>query len=142
MCKHNYDTWHKQCQPPDPRPILAQKNCMQISTVEFIHVLYYGVFFCYMYYESLVFFTLFSSCRSCLTWLPVVKHLYIHMGQYQLLSVLSARLSPLNIDHSHNLPVEIYGINYTESIKPLMTNSLLSCHCFISYQKKFNVLSL
>ena len=37
-----------------------------------------------------------------------------HMGQYQLLSVLSARLSPLNIDHSRNLPVEICGINYTE----------------------------
>ena len=39
---------------------------------------------------------------------------YVHMGQYQLLSVLSARLSPLNIDHSRNLPVEICGINYTE----------------------------
>ena len=38
----------------------------------------------------------------------------IHMGQYQLLSVLAARLSPLNIDHSGNLPVEICGINYTE----------------------------
>ena len=38
----------------------------------------------------------------------------IHMGQYQLLSVLSARLSPLNIDHSRNLPVEICGIYYTE----------------------------
>ena len=37
-----------------------------------------------------------------------------HMGQYQLLSVLSDRLSPLNIDHSRNLPVEICGINYTE----------------------------
>ena len=37
-----------------------------------------------------------------------------HMGQYQLLSVLSARLTPLNIDHSRNLPVEICGINYTE----------------------------
>ena len=37
-----------------------------------------------------------------------------HMGQYQLLSVLAARLSPLNIDHSRNLPVEIFGINYTE----------------------------
>ena len=37
-----------------------------------------------------------------------------HMGQYQLLSVLAARLSPLNIDHSGNLPVEICGINYTE----------------------------
>ena len=37
-----------------------------------------------------------------------------HMGQYQLLSVLAARLSPLNIDHSCNLPVEICGINYTE----------------------------
>ena len=36
-----------------------------------------------------------------------------HMGQYQLLSVLAARLSPLNIDHSSNLPVEICGINYT-----------------------------
>ena len=39
------------------------------------------------------------------------------MGQYQLLSVLSvlsAQLSPLNIDHSRNLPVEICGINYTE----------------------------
>ena len=36
-----------------------------------------------------------------------------HMGQYQLLSVLAARLSPLNIDHSRNLPVEICGINYT-----------------------------
>ena len=38
----------------------------------------------------------------------------IHMGQYPLLSVLSDRLSPLNIDHSRNLPVEICGINYTE----------------------------
>ena len=38
----------------------------------------------------------------------------LHMGQYQLLSVLAARLSPLNIDHSGNLPVEICGINYTE----------------------------
>ena len=37
-----------------------------------------------------------------------------HMGQYPLLSVLSDRLSPLNIDHSRNLPVEICGINYTE----------------------------
>ena len=37
-----------------------------------------------------------------------------HMGQYQLLSVLAARLSPLNIDHSRNLPVEISGVNYTE----------------------------
>ena len=37
-----------------------------------------------------------------------------NMGQYQLLSVLAARLSPLNIDHSGNLPVEICGINYTE----------------------------
>ena len=37
-----------------------------------------------------------------------------HMGQYQLLSVLAARLSPLNIDHSGNLPVETCGINYTE----------------------------
>ena len=37
-----------------------------------------------------------------------------HMGQYQLLSVLAARLSPLNIDHSRNLPVEICGVNYTE----------------------------
>ena len=37
----------------------------------------------------------------------------MHMGQYQLLSVLSSRLSPLNIDHSRNLPVEIRGINYT-----------------------------
>ena len=36
-----------------------------------------------------------------------------HMGQYQMLSVLAARLSPLNIDHSRNLPVEICGINYT-----------------------------
>ena len=37
-----------------------------------------------------------------------------HMGQYPLLSVLSDRISPLNIDHSRNLPVEICGINYTE----------------------------
>ena len=37
-----------------------------------------------------------------------------HMGQYDLLSVLAARLSPLNIDHSGNLPVEVCGINYTE----------------------------
>ena len=36
-----------------------------------------------------------------------------HMGQYQLLSVLAARLSPLNNDHTSNLPVEICGINYT-----------------------------
>ena len=36
------------------------------------------------------------------------------MGQYYLLSVLAARLSPLNIDHSRNLPVEICGINYIE----------------------------
>ena len=63
------------------------------------------------------------------------------MGQYQLLSVLSDRLSPLNIDHSRNLPVEICGINYTEKVckplnKLLITNLLLSCHYFISYQKK------
>ena len=38
----------------------------------------------------------------------------VHMGQYPLLSVLSDRLSPLNTDHSRNLPVEICGINYTE----------------------------
>ena len=38
----------------------------------------------------------------------------LHMGQYPLLSVLSARLSFLNIDHSRNLPVEIRGINHTE----------------------------
>ena len=37
-----------------------------------------------------------------------------HMGQYQLLSVLAIRLSPLNIDHSDNLPVEICGISNTE----------------------------
>ena len=36
-----------------------------------------------------------------------------HMGQYQLLSVLAARLSLLNNGHSSNLPVEICGINYT-----------------------------
>ena len=42
-----------------------------------------------------------------------------HMGQYQLLSVLSARLSPLNIDNSRNLPVEISGINYTEKYTKL-----------------------
>ena len=36
------------------------------------------------------------------------------MGQYQLLSVLAARLSLLNIDHSRNLPVEICGINYID----------------------------
>ena len=41
----------------------------------------------------------------------------LHMGQYPLLSVLSDRLSPLNIDHSRNLPVEICGINYTVSIQ-------------------------
>ena len=41
-------------------------------------------------------------------------YVWRHMGQYQLLSVLSDRLSPLNIDHSRNLPVEICGINYTE----------------------------
>ena len=41
------------------------------------------------------------------------KCIKIHMGQYQLLSVLAVRLSPLNIDHSRNLPVEICGINYT-----------------------------
>ena len=40
--------------------------------------------------------------------------IHFHMGQYQLLSVLAARLSPLNIDHSGNLPVEICDINYTE----------------------------
>ena len=48
---------------------------------------------------------------------PTLKKLkghIAHMGQYQLLSVLSDRLSPLNIDHSRNLPVEICGINYTE----------------------------
>ena len=47
----------------------------------------------------------------------VVAILYncaVHMRQYQLLSVLAARLSPLNIDRSRNLPVEICGINYTE----------------------------
>ena len=46
-----------------------------------------------------------------------IRHFCIddnHMGQYQLLSVLAARLSPSNIDHSCNLPVEICGINYTE----------------------------
>ena len=65
------------------------------------------------------------------------------MGQYQLLSVLASCLSPLNIDHSGNLPVEICGINYTEKYtmylplnKLLITNLLLSCHCFISYHKK------
>ena len=42
------------------------------------------------------------------------SHSVPHMGQYQLLSVLAARLSPLNIDHSCNLPVEICGINCTE----------------------------
>ena len=36
------------------------------------------------------------------------------MGQCQLLSVLAARLSPLNIDHSGNLPVEVCGINHTD----------------------------
>ena len=36
------------------------------------------------------------------------------MGQYSLLSVLAARLFPLNIDHSRDLPVEISDINYTE----------------------------
>ena len=41
-------------------------------------------------------------------------HISTHMGQYHLLSVLAARLSPLNIDHSGNLPVEVCGINYTE----------------------------
>ena len=40
--------------------------------------------------------------------------LLTHMGQYQLLSVLAVRLSPLKIDHFRNLPVEIFGINYTE----------------------------
>ena len=44
------------------------------------------------------------------------------MGQYQLLSVLAARLSPLNIDHSRNLPVEIFGINYTEMYTNLKIN--------------------
>ena len=44
----------------------------------------------------------------------LLKFSHEHMGQYQLLSVLAARLSPLNIDHSGNLPVEICGINYTE----------------------------
>ena len=44
---------------------------------------------------------------------------YEHMGQYQHLSVLAARLSPLNIDHSGNLPVEICGINYTEKYTTL-----------------------
>ena len=42
------------------------------------------------------------------------KKVLPHMGQYQLLSVLAVRLSPLNIDPSRNLPVEICGINYTE----------------------------
>ena len=46
--------------------------------------------------------------------LRAAEALTSHMGQYQLLSVLSDRLSPLNIDHSRNLPVEICGINYTE----------------------------
>ena len=45
-----------------------------------------------------------------------------HMGQYQLLSVLAARLSPLNIDHSRKLPVEICGINYTETYTNLSIN--------------------
>ena len=42
-----------------------------------------------------------------------------HMGQYKLLSVLSPRLSPLNIDHSRNLPVENCGMNYTEKYATL-----------------------
>ena len=33
---------------------------------------------------------------------PALSRSLTHMGQYQLLSVLSARLSPLNIDHSRN----------------------------------------
>ena len=47
---------------------------------------------------------------------------FSHMGQYQLLSVLAARLSPLNIDHSRNLPVEICDINYTEKYTNLSIN--------------------
>ena len=50
-----------------------------------------------------------------IAWYVAAMHvLAAHMGQYQLLSVLAARLSPLNIDHSRNLPVEISGVNYTE----------------------------
>ena len=45
-----------------------------------------------------------------------------HMGQYQLSSVLAVRLSPLNIDHTRNLPVEICGINYTEKYTNLYIN--------------------
>ena len=44
------------------------------------------------------------------------------MGQYQLLSVLAARLFPLKIDHSRNLPVEICGINSTEKYINLAIN--------------------
>ena len=44
------------------------------------------------------------------------------MGQYQLLLVLATRLSPLNIDHSSNLPVEICGINYTGKYTKKVSN--------------------
>ena len=63
------------------------------------------------------------------------------MGQYQLLSILSAQLSPLNIDHSRNLPVEnlwhqLHRKVYKPLNKLLITNLFLSCHYSISYQKK------
>ena len=58
------------------------------------------------------------------------------MGQYQLLSVLSARLSPLNIDHSHNLWHQLHRKVCKPLNKVLRTNLLLSCHYFISYEKK------
>ena len=56
----------------------------------------------------------FEGNRGTKTILGNREHKKKHMGQYQLLSVLAVRLSPLNIDHSRDLPVEICGINYTE----------------------------
>ena len=80
------------------------------------------------FYSVFFFVCLKSEFRSQLIRIHILVHIQMgpsidiaphgdprgHMGQYQLLSVLAARLSPLNIDHSGNLPVEICGINYTE----------------------------
>ena len=56
-----------------------------------------------------------SYCMNILTIICISdSRVSSHMGQYQLLSVLAARLFPLNIDQSRDLPVEISDINYTE----------------------------
>ena len=52
------------------------------------------------------------------------------MGQYQLLSVLAARLSPLNIDHSRNLLSDFINLthvhNFTVSAQDIFTFRRLS----------------